>query len=841
MKRVLATLILVLLSMAAIPAYGAGVTDKSIGGLIGIVEEMATTEMWVGGGAGNVPVKTTVTGTGAPVLAGSPTFTTQITTPVITNSTSINIDLGSDAGDDFLVDTTKLVVEGDTGNVGIGTATPGAKLGIIGANASESNPPPINLALRSTYNSGSSRHGIGFYVNAESPLNAAIVSPPNSLAFYTTSNYTTTEATERMRIDSSGNVGIGTTTPASLLEAEGGLTTTGSVFTLGTKEPTVVANDVLGRINFYAPLEADGSDAILPGASIAAIAEDTFSATVNKTSLVFQTGASETASTKMTIKSDGNVGIGTTTPGEELEVNGTIEADDIKLTTGATVGYTWKCTNVDGSGAWTDVGTLTYKGTVDGDDGTTVESGGAGGPLIDGTGTNGDYYWCVDAGTYDYGNPNGNSITLAIGDWIAYNGATWSKIEGMGVSIPTMTDAIVGGAKLGSSLDVASDVLNIKDGDKGDITVSSSGTVWSIDDAATWDAKAPTESPEFTGTVIIPTPFTLGAVSVLTNGTELNLLDGLTASAAELNILDGVTGVTAAELSYIGDVTSPIQAQLALKVTTGGALGTPSSGTLTSCTFPTLNQNTTGSAATLTTTRTIWGQNFNGSANVTGALTGVTGITTSGGYTQSGTSANTFTGSVTMPGTGIWTSSNEIGLGTTSPSSYYDYADSLVIYEDAATTGGPGISFIKPADVSPANDYAAIAYGRGGAATRQGEFIYRYGITTATDLMYWRVGSAGADFGDDMTLSAAGDLTVAGCVISSGACADYVFDDTYNLMPVDELKTYISDNKHLPGMTINKGGQMSFNQAIHELLVKVEEQSRYIVELHERLSKLEGK
>jgi hypothetical protein len=35
-------------------------------------------------------------------------------------------------------------------------------------------------------------------------------------------------------------------------------------------------------------------------------------------------------------------------------------------------------------------------------------------------------------------------------------------------------------------------------------------------------------------------------------------------------------------------------------VVQGGALGTPSSGTLTSCTFPTLNQNTTGSAATVT-------------------------------------------------------------------------------------------------------------------------------------------------------------------------------------------------------------------------------------------------
>lgn len=46
------------------------------------------------------------------------------------------------------------------------------------------------------------------------------------------------------------------------------------------------------------------------------------------------------------------------------------------------------------------------------------------------------------------------------------------------------------------------------------------------------------------------------------------------------------------------------------------ALGTPSSGNLANCTFPTLNQNTTGSAATLTTGRTI---------SLTGDVTGTTG------------------------------------------------------------------------------------------------------------------------------------------------------------------------------------------------------------------------
>lgn len=66
--------------------------------------------------------------------------------------------------------------------------------------------------------------------------------------------------------------------------------------------------------------------------------------------------------------------------------------------------------------------------------------------------------------------------------------------------------------------------------------------------------------------------------------------------------------------------------------------------------FPTLNQNTTGSAATLTTTRTIWGQNFNGSANVTGTL-------------ALGASDLTLTGSIGATGaraTKVWTAALEV-------------------------------------------------------------------------------------------------------------------------------------------------------------------------------------
>ena len=118
-----------------------------------------------------------------------------------------------------------------------------------------------------------------------------------------------------------GNVGIGTISPISTLEIQDGLTTTGAVLSLGTKEPSVVSGDVLGRINFYAPLDT-GTDSDEIGASILAIAQDTFSDTVNSTALHFQTGKSEAAGTKMVIDENGYVGIAYEQPVFSLHIQG---------------------------------------------------------------------------------------------------------------------------------------------------------------------------------------------------------------------------------------------------------------------------------------------------------------------------------------------------------------------------------------------------------------------------------------------------------------------------------------------------------------------------------------
>ena len=85
--------------------------------------------------------------------------------------------------------------------------------------------------------------------------------------------------------------------------------------TLQTGDTNIEADDVLGTINFQAPDEGTGTDAILVAAGIAAVSEGDFSASSNATKLSFRTGASETATEKMTIASTGATTI--TTEGNE--------------------------------------------------------------------------------------------------------------------------------------------------------------------------------------------------------------------------------------------------------------------------------------------------------------------------------------------------------------------------------------------------------------------------------------------------------------------------------------------------------------------------------------------
>ena len=108
------------------------------------------------------------------------------------------------------------------------------------------------------------------------------------------------------------------TLTSSALTLKNSATADNSTFTvnLQTAEADIAADDVLAKINFQAPNEGTGTDANLIAASIQATSEGDFSSSSNATKLEFMTGASEAATTKMSISSGGIVGMGATLPGD---------------------------------------------------------------------------------------------------------------------------------------------------------------------------------------------------------------------------------------------------------------------------------------------------------------------------------------------------------------------------------------------------------------------------------------------------------------------------------------------------------------------------------------------
>lgn len=122
------------------------------------------------------------------------------------------------------------------------------------------------------------------------------------------------------------------------LEISGDLTlktSDGAILNAQTSDTTVTSGSVLGRIDFKAPDEASGTDAILLAGSVAAIAEDTFAADNNATKLSFQVGASGAATEKMQLSSLGHLDVTGDITGSTINADGDTSAGD-----NAAMGYT---------------------------------------------------------------------------------------------------------------------------------------------------------------------------------------------------------------------------------------------------------------------------------------------------------------------------------------------------------------------------------------------------------------------------------------------------------------------------------------------------------------------
>ena len=252
------------------------------------------------------------------------------------------ITLGSNAGDDFIVDGTTLVVEGDNNRVGIGTNTPSELLHLKSStstkpvlrieNANADNLPPyINLVKSTTDEADSDYLGvIGFkgQNSASEEIEYAFISAQSTdvsdgtedgrINFGTMKNRASSGATASTNMVLNGsNLGIGTTDPSTMLEIEGAIEGVLTAITLhnsdydSTTSQTVQAVEILGAVTGHGSTAADmGSIRFGKDSNYA----NTTSARDGH--ILFLTSLNGTNSEKMRITSEGKVGIGATSPAE---------------------------------------------------------------------------------------------------------------------------------------------------------------------------------------------------------------------------------------------------------------------------------------------------------------------------------------------------------------------------------------------------------------------------------------------------------------------------------------------------------------------------------------------
>ena len=251
---------------------------------------------------------------------------------------------------------TVLVVQ-QGGNVGIGTTAPGYKTviqavaigaGFDGLVIQDGAAERIRLGYSTTSLAGSKLVPAQIQWGNTSVAGDLELGPrgnvASSIEFFTSPDAGTTGLVERMRVNANGDVGIGTTSPLVLLHVSGSSGTPSGIIqgmagsygelTLRRADGTVGVpsavqlNENLGVLNFSG-YKATGWGA--DRAAITGVATENWTDAANGTELRFHTtlNGAVSASQKMVIANNGNVGIGTGTPAEKLDVYGAIDINGV--------------------------------------------------------------------------------------------------------------------------------------------------------------------------------------------------------------------------------------------------------------------------------------------------------------------------------------------------------------------------------------------------------------------------------------------------------------------------------------------------------------------------------
>lgn len=304
----------------------------------------------------NVGIGTTSPGSKLDVSSGNINLSNSFNLTARNNANTFNIALiGRSSTDRVIIDADgygtniggggTVLINPTGGNVGIGTTSPTASAGYNTLSVNGSSGGQITLQTGNAIK--------GYIYNTSTSLvvgadlgNALVLDAGN---------------TERMRITSGGNVGIGTSSPSEKLHVVGKAA-------IGQNTNGTAVIDAYGSIAYYGCNNANNGMGIGPtGAatfsssvtasqfnilnsnqtiSIANTSDIQINASVASSNILFRVSGDE----RMRITSSGNVGIGTTSPGYKLQVNDTIATvtgfgSFTALQSAAGTGFRWTLNN----------------------------------------------------------------------------------------------------------------------------------------------------------------------------------------------------------------------------------------------------------------------------------------------------------------------------------------------------------------------------------------------------------------------------------------------------------------------------------------------------------------
>ncbi|MFA5936868.1 MAG: tail fiber domain-containing protein [Candidatus Paceibacterota bacterium] len=293
--------------------------------------------------------------------------------------------------------TNSMFVLKNTGNVGIGTTSPVNKLDVVGVGTGQT----TLFSIRNSSGTANNTADIDFSVSAAASTlgrigiirtNAAI-SGDTDIVFSNARG--SIGLLESMRITSTGNLGLGTTSPLAKLHVYKGAA--GGTITPSTSAGIVIENSDDVSLQLFTPIDKQGI--IQFGSSInGAQGRIAYQSSSNATTdyMSFDIVGTE----KMRIDVDGNLGLGTTTPAQALDlgsVSASITLSDTtayhQIITGGTTDLALMPGGKVGIGTTTPTTKLDVAGTVNAT-GLTIN----GVPVA----TSSDTYWNAVAGGISY-------------------------------------------------------------------------------------------------------------------------------------------------------------------------------------------------------------------------------------------------------------------------------------------------------------------------------------------------------------------------------------------------------------------------------------------------------